>query len=75
MAQTDNLGTTLGTPILAGLAEIAGIIGFLIFTGALFLSGFCVHAVLARRQRRTEYLTFPLCSCFGVGDSALAVYE
>ncbi|MBL4768075.1 MAG: MFS transporter [Rhodobacteraceae bacterium] len=54
LAQMGNLGTTFGTPILAGLVGFAGINGFLIFTVVLFLVGITVHAVLAHRRRCAE---------------------
>lgn len=51
LAQMGNVGTTLGTPLLALLVVLAGIDGFLIFAVGMLGSGFLIHLVLQRRRQ------------------------
>lgn len=51
MAQTGNLGNTLGTPILVALNGLAGFTGIALFLLACFLTGIAVHLALAARRR------------------------
>lgn len=53
LAQMGNVGTTLGTPVLAVLVTQAGIGGFLLFAIVLYSCGFLVHLLLADRRRRS----------------------
>ncbi len=50
VAQLGNLGTTLGTPVLAALAGPAGLGGVAGFVVVLSLAGIAAHAVQARRR-------------------------
>lgn len=52
VAQLGNLGTTLGTPVLAVLVGQFGIAGVLIFCLPLCLAGILVHQWLALRRER-----------------------
>jgi MFS family permease len=51
MAQMGNVGTTIGTPILAALVLGQGINGFAIFVTTTFCAGLLIHIALARRRR------------------------
>lgn len=53
IAQMGNVGTTLGTPVLAALTLSFGINGFLAFAVTLFTAGFVVHGIMARRRSRS----------------------
>ncbi len=52
MAQSGNLGNTLGTPILAVMASLAGQGAMVAFTALLLLAGAGAHLLLARMRRR-----------------------
>jgi hypothetical protein len=50
VAQLGNLGTTTGTPILAGLIGVFGAAGVVGFAVPLCLGGIAMHALQARRR-------------------------
>jgi len=52
IAQLGNLGTTTGTPILAGLIAAFGLAGLVGFILPLCAGGIVIHAWQARRRRR-----------------------
>ncbi len=52
MAQTGNLGTTLGPPMMLTLAAAWNIEGILVFTGLLYISGIIAHQILFHQRRR-----------------------
>ena len=51
LAQMGNVGTTLGTPVLAMLVAGAGIDGFLLFAVVLLGGGGLIHVHMMRRRR------------------------
>ena len=51
VAQLGNVGTTLGTPILALLIAAMGPMGVVAFAAPLCIAGIAAHAVQARRRR------------------------
>ncbi|QBF32242.1 MFS transporter [Thalassococcus sp. S3] len=54
VAQMGNVGTTLGTPLLAALVASADTTGFLIFGCGAFCAGFFIHAILSARRRHDD---------------------
>ena len=55
IAQTGNIGNTLGTPVLLGVIAIAGYAGFMLTLAvALFLGALSHWALAARRRHGTE---------------------
>ncbi|MDJ0860301.1 MAG: MFS transporter [Dinoroseobacter sp.] len=50
MAQTGNIGNTLGTPVLFFLVTSAGYAAMLVVFGLVLFAGFAVHAFLRRRR-------------------------
>jgi len=52
IAQLGNLGTTTGTPVLAGMIYLGGITGLALFIVPLSIGGIVVTAALARRRAR-----------------------
>ncbi|MEM6887131.1 MAG: MFS transporter [Pseudomonadota bacterium] len=51
MAQTGNIGNTLGTPVLVLVLAASGYSGLPITLALAFFSGFCVHLWLAKRRK------------------------
>ena len=52
VAQLGNVGTTLGTPMLALLIAAMGPMGVVAFAAPLCLAGIAAHAVQSRRRRQ-----------------------
>ena len=51
LAQTGNLGNTLGTPILIALTAMAGFQGMMAFLIVCFVVGIAIHLALAAKRR------------------------
>jgi DHA1 family inner membrane transport protein len=51
IAQLGNLGTTIGTPILAVILTKTGANGLCVFLVGFFALGYAIHAYQARRRR------------------------
>lgn len=52
MAQTGNIGNTLGTPIMAITAGSFGYAGLPLLAGLAFVAGGCLHLALARKRQQ-----------------------
>ncbi|NNE89131.1 MAG: MFS transporter [Silicimonas sp.] len=53
MAQTGNIGNTIGTPLLAAVIAVSGNAAMMLTAGSLLFLGLVVHLWLERRRQRT----------------------
>ncbi|UWR70216.1 MFS transporter [Phaeobacter inhibens] len=53
MSQAGNMGNAIGTPLMVAAVAVGGYHGMMMLALVLFLGGFAVHAMLARRRGQT----------------------
>ncbi|MFS4579901.1 MFS transporter [Phaeobacter sp. C3_T13_0] len=54
MSQAGNMGNAIGTPLMVLAVTLAGYVGMMLVALILFLGGFAVHMILARRRVQTD---------------------